>query len=165
LFARLAAYEAIPEAQARERISKLRFATQLPGRKISADDRSELDSLRARTTQRFIDKVFQADTTAAAQADRSSYEDADDLDYSRADPAEITLVWRSQKTRPVKRDGPRTSISSNWYRYWPVKMPDAAIAAALNRTRRFTGTEMAGRVQLSVHCAINAKLQSTVRGT
>jgi hypothetical protein len=74
LFARLAAYEAIPEAQARERISKLRFATQLPGRKISADDRSELDSLRARTTQRFIDKVFQADTTAAAQSfERGSY--------------------------------------------------------------------------------------------
>jgi hypothetical protein len=37
LFARLAAYEAIPEAQARERISKLRFATQLPGRKTEAN--------------------------------------------------------------------------------------------------------------------------------
>jgi hypothetical protein len=48
LFARLAAYEATPEAQARKRISNLRFVTQLPGRKISADDRSELDSLSAR---------------------------------------------------------------------------------------------------------------------
>jgi len=48
LVARLAAYGATPEAQARKRISKLRFVTQLPGQKVSADERSELDSLRAR---------------------------------------------------------------------------------------------------------------------
>jgi hypothetical protein len=48
LFARLAAYEATPEAQTRERISKLRIVTQFPGGKLSADERSELDSLMAR---------------------------------------------------------------------------------------------------------------------
>jgi hypothetical protein len=44
------------------------------------------------------------------------------------------------------------------------QMPDAAIAAALNRTVSLPGTEMAGRVQLSVHCVINAELRSTVTG-
>jgi hypothetical protein len=50
LFARLAAYEATPEAQARERISKLNMQSFLrsPGMKLSADERSELDSLMAR---------------------------------------------------------------------------------------------------------------------
>jgi hypothetical protein len=48
LFARLAAYEATPEAQTRERISKLSSVTQYPGGKLSADGRSELDSLMAR---------------------------------------------------------------------------------------------------------------------
>ena len=46
-----------------------------------------------------------------------------------ADKIALIIHWQSgdhtrlevAKTRPVKRGGPPTSISSNWYRYWPVR--------------------------------------------